>query len=94
MPERFADRAAAEEALALATSRLERASAGVAKWRDKPGGQRSRALSHWEKAWREYLLALIVADALIPRRLHRWQRVLARLTEEEWGMGRRGAPPR
>lgn len=74
-----ADTVAAEEALGLATARLEAASAGVARWLLRPGAHRTRALSMWEKAWREYRLALVVCNTICPRRLNPGQRLLARL---------------
>lgn len=83
-----ADTAAAEEALKLAIQRLERASAGVAR----SGGRLARTNAAWERAWREYLLAMVVALTIIPHRLTRDQRWLARWARSEWEAERRARP--
>lgn len=70
---------AAEEALKLSAARYERASTNVARWMLRPGPSRAAALTSWEKAWREYRLALVVCKALCPHRLSRGQKLLARL---------------
>jgi hypothetical protein len=72
------DREAADAALRRSTARLERASAAVERHR-RSWSSRTRAdvLREWERAWDDYLTALVVALALCPRRLAPWQRELA-----------------
>jgi len=70
--------------LRRATLRLERASAGVARhsgtWNYRT---KQDQLREWERAWTDYKQALVVAFALCPRRLSRWQRELAKIARRE-----------